>query len=159
MTDLPIEGGDFNVGAFLTGAIEEGLSARQALIRFREAGMRMSNESFRQLYAETRDIIGDRDYLAALDYDAIPEGEQLGTWAMGEGGQFATFVTSFVRRVGERELEQRYYTFITDEPHTAADAIAAAQDFYTDEALVGDSFGGGVYQGSVVTSMTQTRAR
>ena len=157
MTDLPIEGEAFNVGSFISEAIDSGLSMRRAREQFRAAGMRMSNESFAQLYSEIRDTIGGREVLQGIDYNAIPDADIYGTWAMGEGGRFSTFVTSYVRRIGERNVEQRFYTYTTDQPHSPQEAIDIARDQLTNQDLAADSFGGGIYQGSVVTSMVRTR--
>lgn len=157
MTDLPVEGEPFNVGTFISGAIDEGLSQRSALRLFREQGMRMADRTFGALWNEIRDTIGGREVLQGIDYSAIPTADVYGTWAAGEGGQFSTFVTSYVRRVGERGVEERFYTYTTDQPHAPQEAIDAARDQYTDEGLASDSFGGGIYQGSVVTSMVRTR--
>lgn len=152
-------GPGFNAGAFMAEAISEGLSARQAIVRFREAGMAMSNQAFRSMYAQVRDVIGRRDVLGALDYSAIPGPEVYGTVTLGQGDRYATYVTSYVRRLGERDLEPRWYTYVTDQPHTPGEAIQAARDWLTDQDLAQDSFSTGVYQGSVVTSMSKTIGR
>lgn len=149
----------FNIGSFLGKAVGEGLSARQAIAEFREAGMQMSNQTFRSLYSSARDALANHDAIAALDYDAIPPGDAFTDWAAGEGGNYATFIESFVRMPGEREVESRFFTHVTSEPHTPQEAIDAAAAIYGDE---GDGTGpayGAVYHGSVVTSVTRTTPR
>lgn len=156
MSDTAGGGEPFNVGSFIAQAIDEGLSMRAARDLFRAQGMQMANQSFASMYAQVRDAIGEREAIQGIDYEAIPDPAVYGRWSAGRGDQFATFVTSYVRPLGERDVEERFYLHLTDDPHTAADAVRAAERFYTDEALVGDSLQGGVYQGSVVTSMVRT---
>lgn len=157
MSEIFGEGVGLNAGAFMAGAIEEGLSARQAIIQFREAGLSMGNQSFRNMYAEIRDTIANRDAIAGLNYDAIPPGNVYGTWAADADGGYATFVTSFTRMPGETEMEQRFYIHTSADPHTPQDAIDAAAAHYTDDAIGSSGTPQGVYQGSIVTSMTRTR--
>lgn len=159
MSEIGPAGEAFNVASFLAQAMDEGMSMRSARQAFRDAGMRMSNQSFASMYAEVRDAIGGREAVQGLDYSAIPPAEAFTTWAAGDAERFSTFVTSFVRRTGEREMEPRYYTYTTDRPHSPEEAVQAAADFLTDNDLVRDSFGNGIYQGSVVTSVTHTRAK
>lgn len=157
MTDVPIEGPGLNAGAFMVEAAEQGMGVVEARTAMREAGLQMSNATFSRMYGEVRSTLANRDLVAGLDYGAIPPGDAFSTWTMGEGGQYATFVTSYVRVPGTREVEPRFFTFVTDEPHTPQDAIDAAADHYTNDALTAESMRGGVYQGSVVTSITRTR--
>lgn len=159
MSDLDPDAPGFSVGGFLTSAIDEGWSARRAIAEFRQAGMAMSNQTFRSMYAAARDALANRDQIAALDYDAVPAGDVFTTWAAGEPDQYASFVESFVRMPGEREVESRFYTHVTAEPHTPQEAIDAAASYYTDESLPTNGTPQGTYQGSVVTSMTRTVAR
>lgn len=157
MSELGAIEAGFNVSAFLPRAIEEGMSARRALASFREAGGRMGNQAFRSLYGEARAAVEGRDAIAGLDYDAIPPGTAYTDWTAGAEGRYATFVQSFTRMPGEVEVENRFYTHITDAPHSPQEAIDAAAEFYTDAAVSTGGTPQGVYQGSVVTSMTRTK--
>lgn len=157
MSEFLTEGPGLNAGAFMAGAIEEGMSARQAITAFREAGLSMGNQSFRNMYAEIRDTIANRDAVAGLQYDALPPGDSYGVWAADAEGGYATFVTSFTRMPGEVEMEQRFYIHTSADPHTPQDAIDAAAAHYTDDAVGTAGTPQGTYQGSIVTSMTRTR--
>lgn len=156
MSEIFAEGPGLNAGSFIAKAIEEGMSARQAISLFRDAGMKMGNQAFRSLYANVRDTLADRDQIAGLNYDAVPPGEAFGTWAADAEGGFATFVTSFTRMPGEVEMESRFYIHVSDESHTPQEAIDAAAAHYTDDAVGSSGTPQGVYQGSVVTSVTRT---
>lgn len=158
MSDIGAAGEALSPGAFIVQAVNEGLSMRQAVAGFREAGFEMGNQAFRQMFGEIREAVGNRDVIAGLDYGAIPPADAYSTWAAGDEGQYATFVTSYTRMPGTVEIEPRYYTYVTDEPHTPQEAVDAAAGFYTgDQGQPG--YQQGVYQGSVITSMTRTRRR
>lgn len=156
MSEFEALGEGLNAGAFMAQAAGEGLGVVEARNLMREAGLHMSNATFSSMYADVRSAIGERDAIQGLNYDAIPGGDAFSTWAAGAEGEFATFVTSYVRPVGTDELERRYYIHTTGAPHTPQEAIDAAQTFYTDVALAADSMARGNYQGSIVTSVTRT---
>lgn len=159
MSEIFGEGAGLNAGAFMAGAIEEGLGVVEARDAMRAAGLSMSNATFSRMYADVRAAIGERDAIQGLNYDAIPGGDQWGEWAAGAAGDFATFVTSYVRRPGSPDVEERYYIHVTGQAHTPQEAIDAAADFYTNDNLTQESMRGGNYQGSIVTSMVRTVGR
>lgn len=159
MTDLPIEGAGLNAGAFMAQAANEGLGVVAARTAMREAGLQMSNATFSQMYGEIRAAVAGRDAIAGLNYDAIPGDDAFTTWRVEDGGGYATFVTNYVRVPGQRGVEPRYYTYVTDQPHTPQEAIDAAADHFTNDALTTDTLRGGIYQGSVVTSVTRVTGR
>ena len=156
MSEIGAEGAGINAGAFMAQAISEGLGVTEARNALRAAGMRMSNATFSDMYAQVRDTIGNRDAVQALGDDAIPAGADYTEWTMGEGDQYASFVTSYVRVPGQDGIEPRYFIYTTDAPHTKQDAMDAAADQYGDENLADYPGAHGTYQGSVVTSMTRT---
>ena len=157
MSEFAGEGAGLNAGAFMAQAASEGMGVVEARTAMREAGLQMSNATFSSMYGEIRAAVGERDAIQSLDYGAIPPGDAYTGITMGEGGDFATFVTSYVRVPGQDAVETRYFTYVTGEPHSPQQAIDAAADFYTADDLTADSMAGGNYVGSVVTSMTQTR--
>ncbi len=156
MSDIPGEGPGFSVGAFLQGAVEEGWSARRAIAEFRSAGMSMGNEAFRSMYASARETLAGRDALAGLDYNAPIPTDVMVPWAAGEEGNFASFVTSYVRMPGTTDIEERFFTHVTDTPHTPQEAIDAAAAYLTGDALPTNGTPQGVYVGGVLTSTTYT---
>lgn len=156
VSDLAGEGAGLNAGAFMVQAAEEGLGVVAARDAMRAGGLSMSNATFSRMYGEVRNTIANRDVIAGLDYGAIPPGDAYSTWTMGAGGDYATFVTSYVRAPGQAEVEERFFTFVTSDPHTPQEAIDAAADHYSNDAPMNDTFKS-IYQGSMVTSMTRTR--
>lgn len=150
----------FNGSQFIAQAVREDMSARQAIQVFRDNGVQISNQAFRSMYAEARDAVAGRDAIQALSYDAIPPADAYSTWAAGEADQYATFVTSYVRPVGSRDVEPRYFTHVTAEPHTPGDAADAAAGYLSDIEDDGNpNYPAAVHLFSMVTSMTRTTGR
>lgn len=145
--------------AFIVQGLEEGLSGNAILRGLQEAGAGMNRGTFFQMVGEIRGAIGAREELQGLDYGAIPEGSSYSTWRAGAGDQYATFVTSYVRPVGSLDIEQRYYTHITNDPHSPQDAIDAAQDFLDRGNEQGSGPSADTTMGSVITSINRTVAR
>lgn len=157
MSEIPLGEGPLNIGAFMAQAAGEGLGVTEARNALRAAGGAISNATFSAMYSEIRTSIAARDALQNIDYGSIPSGADYTEWTMGAEGDYATFVTSYVRVPGQSGVEERYFTYVTDQPHTPQEAIDAAADFYTNDQLTAESMAGGVYQGSMVTSMTITK--
>lgn len=155
MSEFFIEGEGINAGAFIARAIGEGIGVTAARDMLREAGLRMSNQTFSNMYGSIRDSIGTRDELAGIDYSQVPPEDRFRTWAAGSEGDYLSFVESQVRIPGTDQLDTRYFTFRTAEPHTLQDAIDAAADFYTDNEAAAIGYGGGTYLGSYVTSVAR----
>lgn len=155
MSEFFEAGPGLNAGAFMAQAAAEGLGVVEARNAMRAGGLSMSNATFSAMYGEIRAAVGERDLLQGIDYGAIPGGEVYTDWTAGAEGDFATFVTSYVRVPGQSDVEERFYTYVTSDPHTPQEAIDAAAAFYTDDALVSDTMKA-TYQGSMITSMTRT---
>ncbi len=157
MSDIPVPG--FNAGAFIGNMIENNVGVTAARNAMRAAGMKMSNAAFSSLYGQIREAIGAREGLQGLDYESLPSGETYSTWTAGRGDQYATFVTTWVRPIGERDASPRYFYHLTNEPHTPAEAVRVAQSSLAQaaEAEHGDS--DIMIIGSLVTSINRTLGR
>lgn len=148
------------VSAFIRQAVGEGLGVTAARNLMRSEGIgAMSNATFGQLYAQIRAAVGDRDVIAALDYNVLPTPDVYSTYSMGPGGQYASFVETFIRPIGEREVTSRWYTYVTDGPHSPQAAVDAAMIAMDVEAGSGFTPYGDVVVGSVVSSMARTEPR
>lgn len=159
MSDLGPEGVAANPSAFIVGMVEEGRSATSALADFRAAGGAMGNETWYSLYGEIRATVGNRDRIQGLDYSAIPGPEHYTPWAAGAEGQYATFVQVNVKMPGNREPEQRFFTYVTSDPHAPQEAVDWAENEAALGAAEGGTFAGQQILGGVVTSMTRTIGR
>lgn len=122
-----------NPAGFMASKINEGVSANQALSDFREAGGSFRRQDWLRGYAGVRDTLTSRPEIAGIDPTSVPEAAQYGEWAMGRGGQFATQVQIQVMDRESGIVGSAPFTYITDEPHTPEEAVAAGMDLYTND--------------------------
>lgn len=122
-----------NPAGFMASKVMEGSSANQALRDWREAGGSFTRQDWLRGYANVRETLANSPTIGAIDPTAIPDAQQYGEWAMGRGGQFATQVQMQVLDRGSGVVGTAPFTYITDEPHTPEDAIAAGIDLYTND--------------------------
>lgn len=143
-----------NVSGFMAAQIRDGLSANEGLRQFREAGGAMRRDYWLQGYGEVRDVLSREDSAASLNPDALPDGTDYGEWAMGTGGQYATQVTVFTRDIETGTVIPQQYTYVTDDPHTPAEAEANAIADFADAEAVSEY--GQAVQGAVTTAVFST---
>jgi hypothetical protein len=119
-----------NPAGFIAYNVSIGTSARAALEEWRNLGGTTGDRTWYQLYGQVTDTIMRSPDMAALDPAVLPSGADYGTWAMGQGGQYATQVnvTYIDEDTGLRSSQP--FTYITDEPHTPEEAEQAAIDEY-----------------------------
>lgn len=128
----PDEGG-VNVGnpsGFIASKIREGISGNQMLREFREAGGAMERQRFLRLIGDTRDVLARQPQAAAIDPSRIPTGDELATWAMGRGGQYATQVSLSIYDRETGLVMHNPYTYVSDDPHSPEEAITEAIDIF-----------------------------
>lgn len=153
--DVPL-----SVGGFIRRAIGEGMGVTAARNLFRSQGVgRMSNAAFGQMYGQARSALAGRDQVAGLDYATPPPGDAYTPWATGEPNRYATFVEVFVRPTGSRTVESRFYTYVTDQPHSPQAAVEEAQNVIAAGNVAGLTRYGEQVLTAVVTSMTRTVRR
>lgn len=136
MTFIEDIGEGVNIGnpsGFMASKIMEGVSANQALRDFREAGGAFKRQDWLRGYAATRDTLSSAPQIAGIDPSSVPEAGQYGEWAMGRGGQFATQVQIQVMDRASGIVGTAPFTYVTDEPHTPDEAVAAGIDLYTND--------------------------
>jgi len=127
-----------NPSGFIAGAVNDGTSATDALNAFREAGGSIRTQTWYRLFGEVTDSLARSPMAAALDPYQLPDPAAYATWTMGPGGQYATQVQVFFRDIDTGLIGTSQYTYVTDEPHTPAEAEAAAYDEYSDTDNAGD---------------------
>lgn len=121
-----------NPAGFIVGSVSRGVKSTEALRQYREAGGSIRTQTFHRLFGEVTDALARSESAAALDPFALPDPGQYATWTMGRGDQFATQVKVFFRDVDTGLIGTSDYTYTTDDPHTPAEAEAAAYDEYSD---------------------------
>jgi hypothetical protein len=117
----------------MVDAIGRDLNPTAALNEYRENGGSFTTQSWYRLYGEVGASIENQTTAAGLDPYAVPNAGDYTEWSMGQGGGYATSVNVFFRDRDDGSIGYKQYDYITDEPHTPADAAAAAWDDYGDE--------------------------
>src|SRR6266436_1313532 len=120
------EDGPGNPSGVIRALISEGENQTNGYDIFHAAGGHMQEGRFNALYQEVFNTVVDRPDQLGLDPFSPPGAGDYETWELGRGGQFATQVQLQVVDRETGELLTKLSTFVTDEPHTAADAEADA---------------------------------
>lgn len=145
-----------NPAGFIVDAIKRGVGSTAALGEYAEAGGEIRRQTWFRLYGEVTDALARSESAAALDPFQLPDPSAYATWTMGSGGQYATQVQVFFRDVDTGLIGTSQYTYVTDEPHTPAEAEAAAFDEYNDPDNASDY--GQAILGTATSNVMQTIA-
>lgn len=132
---MPNDGGPFDTGnpaGFVKQLIQQGYNATQGLGEFRAAGGRIRDSRWFSLYGQVDDTIRRTPETLALDPNQLPGPNDYGVWAMGRGNQYATQVSVTILDRDTGLMTTRQHTYITDLPHTPAEAEADAIDMFGD---------------------------
>jgi hypothetical protein len=121
-----------NPAGFMAYHISIGSSAAEARADYRSQGGTTGDAAWNRAYGQIADTLARYPDQAALDPGALPSASDYATWAMGRGGQYATQVGVQLTdtETGLSFISQ--YTYVTDDPHTAEEAEAAAQAEFGD---------------------------
>lgn len=133
---------DGNPSGFIADAISRGLSARAAVSEFRDAGGRIGNQTFRQLYGQVRDALAAIPDLAGIDPSLRPGGELFQATPWGSNGKFMYQFDAYTRPTGTSEVGWRPFSFSTDRivsideaQSIALDLLTSNEDAYEEEVL------------------------
>lgn len=133
---MPDDAGDRflsgNPAGFIASKIGEGVGSTAALNQFREAGGSFRTQDWYRLYGEVGASIANQDVAAGVNPYAVPSAGDYTEWSMGAGGRYATSVNVLMRDKGSGDMESQQFDYVTDEPHSPAEAAAAAWDVYGD---------------------------
>lgn len=78
-----------NPAPYAVRAITEGLSGRQGLTEFREAGGRIADKTWYRIYGEAKASRDNLTAVSALDPSHLPTADQFAPWSAGVEGQYA----------------------------------------------------------------------
>lgn len=121
-----------NPAGFIAEQIQAGMSARASLAEWRDLGGTSGNQAWNRLYGFVNDALLRMPEQAALDPNVIPSNADYATWAMGSGGEYATQVKVMVTDADTGDEILLDFTHISSDPHTPAEAMAAALADYGD---------------------------
>lgn len=145
-----------NPAGFIAGAINEEMGPTAALAAFRDAGGEIRNESWFRLYGEVGAALDNSVTAAGLNPYALPDASDYAPWTMNGPDSYATQVKVFFRDVDTGLIGSAEYTYRTPDPHTPAEAEAAAFDEYADPDNAAD-YGQSVL-GTATTNVYRTSA-
>lgn len=157
MADLGDAGTNIgNPAGFIAGAINEGMGSNEALRAFQEAGGAMRRQTFQRLYGEVTATIANQPDTMARDPFELPSAGDYTPWAMGKGDKYATSVNVLFRDTDTGIVGTKQYLYVTDDPHTAAEAELAAWDDMGDSH--NEKFYGQKMLGSITKNQYKTTA-
>lgn len=145
-----------NPTGFIRDLQAEGEGPTAGLRLFRDAGGSIQDARWFDLYRQTADTLANTPATVGLDPYSVPGPGEYSTWAWGRGDQYMTQVNLSIY---DRDLDTyltQPYTYVTDEPHTPAEAEDAAIDQF-DPLNTGSDFNQVVY-GAVATDVARTVA-
>lgn len=152
---MPDDGFDTgNPAGFVRGLIAEGESATSGLSIFREAGGEIRDSRWYALYSNVNDTLARESQAVALDPFTVPGPTDYAEWEAGRGGQYATQVEIQIVDRDTGLWFTKLHTYITDEPHTPAEAEADAFDVFGDPDIQNDY--GETVMGALATSVFLT---
>lgn len=155
---MAVDGGDGvdvgNISGYVKDLIQGGFSATAGLAAFREAGGAVRDSRWYSLYGQITDTIAREPAFLALNPYALPDVADYGTWAMGRGGQYATQVQLQLLDRGTGLMTTAIADYVTDDPHTPAEAQLAVMDQWSDPEAM--STYGVTVLGAIATKVWKT---
>lgn len=146
-----------NPAGFISELIGAGESPTAGLQIFRDAGGAIRTESWFRLYGEVDTALQNAGPAASLNPYELPPANAYAPWTMNGPDSYATQVKVFFRDVDTGVIGSAEYTYRTPDPHTPAEAEAAAQAEYGDADNAAD-YGQSIL-GTATTNVYQTSAR
>ncbi len=131
--ELPEEGVNIgNRAGFIGRMIQEGMTAGEGLDLLKSYGAGYRRSDFLADWGRVRNALASSADTLSLDPNAIPDSSDLAQLAMGRGGQYATRVSIGIADMDTGVQGTAWYLHVTDEPHSPADAVEAAEAFFAD---------------------------
>lgn len=146
-----------NPSGFIRSLQAEGEGPTAGLRIFRDAGGSIQDSRWFDLYHQVADTLASTPQTLGLDPFSVPGPGEYETWQLGPGNQYMTQVdvTLYDKDLGE--MLTKPYTYVTDDPHTIADAEdAAISEFDPDNT--GSDFNQ-VMMGALATTVARTVGR
>lgn len=111
-----------NPAGYIRGLINEGVGPTEGLRFFREDQGAIQDSRWFALYGQVNDTINRIPDALGVDPYSAPGPENYTTWALGRGDQYMTQVEVQVLDRDTGLWFTKQHTYVTDEPHSAADA-------------------------------------
>lgn len=145
-----------NPSGFIRGLLGEEVGPTAGLRAYREAGGAIQDSRWFSLYSATSNTVAGLPESLALDPYSLPSGDDYEVWALGRGGQYMSQVEVQVYDRDTGNILTKQHTYVTDEPHTAAEAELDAFDQFGDPDV--ENAYGETVLGALTTTMATTVA-
>lgn len=143
-----------NPAGFIRGLINEGEGPTAGLSIFRDAGGHIQDSRWFELYGQVNDTIARVPEALGLDPFSTPGPSDYTEWSLGRGGQFMTQVEVQIRDRDTGLWFTKQHTYVTDEPHTPAEAEEDAFAMFGDPDV--ENTYGETVMGALAVTFAQT---
>lgn len=143
-----------NPSGYIRSLIQSDVGPTEGLRNFRDAGGSIQDSRWFDLYHQVDATLADNPTALGLDPLSLPGPGDYTTWALGRGGQYMTQVEVQVRDRDTGFFLTKQYTYVTDQPHTAAEAEDDAFDLFGDPDT--ENAYGETVMGAIAVTFAQT---
>lgn len=126
-TDSPIP------AQFALQSVLQGLSARQALSEFRQAGGRVANQTWFQLRAEMERTVSSREGVFDEQQGSVPVAHEIQQWTTSKATGYIQQVEVLVRERETGTVISVPYSSVSNDLRSRAEIVAQALDVYSDD--------------------------
>lgn len=145
-----------NPAGYIRGLLAEEIGPTAGLRAYREAGGAIQDSRWFNLYHAVEDTAARYPEQLGIDPFSVPGPADYTTWQLGKGGQYMTQVEVTVVDRDTGDWYTKQHTYVTDQPHTAAEAEEDAFGVFGD-ADVENAYGETV-MGALATTFARTTA-
>lgn len=138
-TELPTS----NVVGFVRGLINEGVGSTRGLDRFREAGGEIRTQRWFDLFKSETAVASRYPDTLGMDPNTVPAFHAFEPFEMGNRPGYAARVRVTIWDVEAQQFIDKWYTHVSDDPFTPAEAEQAAIEMWS-------GIPGGVYEAYAV---------
>lgn len=142
-----------NLAAYLTRAVEEGLSANAAYSAVKGTELGIRRASFLQAFKETREAVTNRALVAGLPGNVPIPNDAITIWQHATPNQYLHQVQVLVRQPGTLDFEPHYVTIASPDPMTPDEAVGQAVDIWDAATRPGGTGEGQVIGGGILTGV------
>jgi hypothetical protein len=126
---MPIE--EYGAAQFALNAIQEGLSARQGVIAFREAGGRIANATWYRLTGEIQAMLAAREGVLDEPVNLVPTAHEITQWTTAKAKGFIQQAEVLVRDKTTGQIMSIPYSRLGTDLTTRRNVLAEALTVYT----------------------------
>jgi len=142
-----------NPSGFIRALQAEGEGPTAGLRIFRDAGGKIQDSRWFDLYRQVADTLARIPQSLGLDPYSVPGPGEYTQWSLGRGNQFMSRVEVKVLDRDTGDYYTKWHTYVTDEPHTM---VEAEDDAF---AMFGDPDTENAYGETVMGALTVTMAK